>query len=457
MSLSYRWGNTRNSYALTQETFGEMITGLPTAVLPRTIGDACYTASRLGVPYLWVDRLCIFQDSRRDWHREAAKMAMVYRNSFCTISASGACNEDEGYFFSRNKLGIRPMFLTASPLLRGNTCFYSTPPEDDTAEGKLGHLSKRGWVFQERNISTRVVHFGRQQVYWECAELEVNEIWPVEISLFHRTSGYHRGRPHLNSYKPTLNDSWMWIVREYSKTELTYHSDKLPALAGMANEMGRTRKDEYLAGLWRGSLIEELCWNCVGRVQKPQVYRAPSWSWASVDAQVSLMSGSTRFARVEDARTDQTGTGMFGEVCDGWLLLYGHLLSAVINHKLKVTLHSIPCNKAQAYETFAPWIEWDHQSHIFFDIEPSSLEKGGVPTYCVPVMGFGNMAGIYCLLVVPKGTFPSITMGTTLASPESSNKEEYQRIGLVSLSGVSCKRFKTWLSKEAPLRDIIIR
>lgn len=148
---------------------------------------------------------------------------------------------------------------------------------------------------------------------------------------------------------------------------------------------------------------------------------------------------------------------MFGEVCDGWLFLYGHLLSAVINHKLKATLHSIPCNKAQAYEIFAPWIEWDYHSHIFFDIEPSSLEKGGVPTYCVPVMGFEYMVEIYCLLVVPKGTFPSITMGTTLASPESSNKEEYQRIGLVSLSGVSCKRFKTSLSKEAPLRDIIIR
>lgn len=248
-----------------------MITGLPTAVLPRTIGDACYTASRLGVPYLWVDRLYIFQDSRRDWHSEAAKMAMVYRNSFCTISASGACNEDEGYFFSRNTLGIRPMFLTASPLLRENTCFYSNPPEDETAEGKLGHLSNRGWVFQEGNISIRIVHFGRQKVYWECVELEVNEIWPVEVPSFHRTVGDSMGRPHLHSHDLRRNGSWKWIVHEYSKTELTYDSDKLPALAGMANEMGRARKDEYLAGLWRGSLIEELCWYCVSRVQKPQV------------------------------------------------------------------------------------------------------------------------------------------------------------------------------------------
>lgn len=434
-----------------------MITGLPTAVLPGTIGDACYTASRLGVPYLWVDRLCIFQDSRRDWHCEAAKMAMIYRNSFCTISASGACNEDESYFFSRNTLGIRPMFLTASPLLLGNTCFCSNPPEDDRAEGKLGHLSKRGWVFQERNISSRIVHFGQQQVYWECAELEVNEIWPVEVPSFHRTADGYLGRPHLNNYRLRTYGLWKRIVHEYSKTELTYDSDKLPALAGTANEMGRSRKDEYLAGLWRKTLIEELCWYCVSRVQKPPVYRAPSWSWASVDAEVDHRVENAHFARVEDARTDQTGTGMFGEVCDGWLLLYGHLLSAVINHELKVTLHSIPCNKAQAYESCVPWMEWDYDSHIFFDIEPSSLEKGGASTYCVPVTALEDIGIISCLLVVPKGTFPSIPMGTTLASPESSNKEEYQRIGLVRLYGVSYEKFKTWLSDEAPLRDIIIR
>jgi hypothetical protein len=91
-----------------------------------------------------------------------------------------------------------------------------------------------------------------------------------------------------------LSLSWKGVVLLYSSCQLTYDRDKLVALSGLARERSRLSGDEYMAGLWRTNLIGQLCWTRQQRTvthgsNRPEGgYRALTWSWASLDGEISL-------------------------------------------------------------------------------------------------------------------------------------------------------------------------
>ncbi|KFY18411.1 hypothetical protein V491_04779, partial [Pseudogymnoascus sp. VKM F-3775] len=109
--------------------------------------------------------------------------------------------------------------------------------------------------------------------------------------------------------------------------------NKLPALSGVArlgyNEIG----DQYLAGLWRDKLEEQLCWSRLPRrVHYPRAtrprpaWRAPTWSWASIDGEVywhTLQEGilETTYVQILDANTTKYGYDLFGQVTSGFIRL----------------------------------------------------------------------------------------------------------------------------------------
>jgi hypothetical protein len=64
--------------------------------LSRTFQDAVRITRELGERYLWIDSLCIIQDDEDDWAREAALMAEVYRNSYCTLTGLSSKDSTEG-------------------------------------------------------------------------------------------------------------------------------------------------------------------------------------------------------------------------------------------------------------------------------------------------------------------------------------------------------------------------
>ena len=81
--------------------------------------------------------------------------------------------------------------------------------------------------------------------------------------------------------------AWDAACRDYSRRKLTYQTDKLPALSGLARHFGsRCREDTYVAGVWLSQLPRALLWN-VPRKERPEVRPppsesgAPSWSWMS--------------------------------------------------------------------------------------------------------------------------------------------------------------------------------
>jgi hypothetical protein len=74
---------------------------------------------------------------------------------------------------------------------------------------------------------------------------------------------------------------WNVLVERFSACGLTYETDRLPAIAGLARLVQKRLKCEYLAGLWRFQFVSQLLWRRIGRADCHSTYRAPSWSWAS--------------------------------------------------------------------------------------------------------------------------------------------------------------------------------
>lgn len=97
LALSHCWGTTMpQSATTTLATMAERLERIPLDSLPRTFVDFTRIARNLGVQYVWIDSMCIIQDSREDWEKEAAQMASVYSNAYCTIAASGSKNGNAG-------------------------------------------------------------------------------------------------------------------------------------------------------------------------------------------------------------------------------------------------------------------------------------------------------------------------------------------------------------------------
>lgn len=122
-------------------------------------------------------------------------------------------------------------------------------------------------------------------------------------------------------------------MRRYSEANLTFEKDKLPALSGVARLGYNETGDQYLAGLWRDKLEEQLCWSRLPRtvhypraIRPRPAWRAPTWSWASIDGEVywhTLQEGilETTYVQILDANTTKYGYDLFGQVTSGFIRL----------------------------------------------------------------------------------------------------------------------------------------
>jgi hypothetical protein len=153
-------------------------------------------------------------------------------------------------------------------------------------------LMQRGWVLQERFLSPRVLHYG-QQMYWECRRCMWTEGEDFNPTLNNLGRSSKRLRPRASICQAKgewpLSKYWSRILKEdYTARSLTNEMDKLPALAGLAQDAQRLTGDEYCAGLWRSSLPLDLLWKRKSRefMQIPSGFRAPTWSWAALDGQI---------------------------------------------------------------------------------------------------------------------------------------------------------------------------
>jgi hypothetical protein len=478
-TLSHCWG-AGSPFKLLKSNYDLCMENIEYFALSKNMRDAIEIARRMGFLYLWIDSLCIIQDSEEDWDTESAKMGDVYAGAVCTIASTGSSSADGGCFHERD-------CLTLSPCKIGVSSLESLLPEwiyirrDDLSAFTRGveqsPLNKRGWVVQERLLSPRILHFGEEMIFWECWQRVASELnphgyiyksfpedfkesytpwdddynsedtrdrlvqmlnprrkpkifrvhdliirkripqpdydpddWLAMSTSWRNTRGFQKvalkpsaaawgcdsnsagnyglrsAMERLLNYEFTgqetgvecFSHNWYDIVGVYTRGNLTFATDKLAAIRGIAQLIQRATGYEYVAGLWKETLETDLLWFAAegpGRrllefppkkdsessfsisevskgyieedgdygqgitslpgLEDTTVYMAPSWSWASIDGVVALDLLAedvtnevlwTRLISVSDVSLKHRGSGETGKrrtSMTGYLEIFG--------------------------------------------------------------------------------------------------------------------------------------
>jgi hypothetical protein len=268
---------------------------IPHSALSKTFRDAFLVSWTLGLRYIWIDSLCIIQDSEEDWRKEAATMTDVYRNTFINIAASGAVDGTVGLFFDRDASWRCQIRISIDKQEHLFECIRQTRKMPDF--GGNMPLHERGWVLQERILAPRSLLFASTQVLWECGHSKLCESVPARLEYDNSWELQELTSLDKKDWDQDPMSTWSNIVLQYSSCNLTYSQDKLIAISGIARQIQRRSNDQYIAGLWRSSIHRQLCWVTKARVGLIQAndpgYIAPSWSWASVSGTVSLTDSSS--------------------------------------------------------------------------------------------------------------------------------------------------------------------
>jgi hypothetical protein len=281
--------------------------------------------------------LCIYQDDLEDWNREGAEMSSIYANAYLTIAAALAKDTTAGCFNHRAPKQQVRLDYSSHEGIRSEVLASLFPIFDETepkiyAEMRGCPLVSRAWGLQERLLSRRILHFCKEQTYFECKEGFLSESGLFNIAHYSSIDLSHMADPK------SVYIYWSDILfHQYSNRLLTKSSDKLPALAGLARLFSEKLADDYLAGLWKKSLIKCLFWD-IRRARTLSYYRAPSWSWASLDGRSSMSflfrtNKQKEFARLIDSHMELKGNNPFGEVKSGWIKLQAPLLSLYLTGK----------------------------------------------------------------------------------------------------------------------------
>ncbi|KAM0438988.1 hypothetical protein ACHAPT_001749 [Fusarium lateritium] len=341
MTLSHRWG--KHVYEqLTSQSVDRFKTSIDISTLPRVFQDAIDMTRKLNVRYLWIDSLCIKQDKEcGDWQVEALQMGNVYAHSYLNLSASYATEGSDPALFSPkpwdNTYPFQLEVECDGPLKKD----YLLDGDVWADEALEAPLMGRGWVFQERFLAPRVLHFGKRQLAWECNALDALEMFPHGLP---RGLGMlSKKEVHLTVTLPKESTKradfcrvWHDLVSKYSACSLTFPSDKLVAFAGVAKMIEACRKDKYIAGAWQSILLVDLAWFLTEYREgltpvSETATRAPSWSWLSLDGEICFYpeipwaDKLTVFASVLDIPTSDI-VGSSALVAHGAIRLQGLLL-----------------------------------------------------------------------------------------------------------------------------------
>ncbi|KAJ2997810.1 hypothetical protein NUW58_g533 [Xylaria curta] len=275
-ALSYVWGQLQNILETTQANEqnlrqeNALTSPSYAALIPDTVRDAIELAYRLGIPYLWVDRLCIVQDDIDRKSPQLEQMSAIYANAYMTLVA--ADGDDANHGLRGTCPGVTSPRVLRSPLLTFPSAgkMFCVEPEF-APRGGLGEWKRRGWTFQERTLSNRNLVFQQGRVFWECR----GAVWTEELvygppSLSttsggeghisgDQTSGLQRRTPRNQNTKPSAYSITLsrWpdlhtyeiLVRTYSELLLTFPSDGLRAFTGILNTLSRSFPGGMLYGM----------------------------------------------------------------------------------------------------------------------------------------------------------------------------------------------------------------
>jgi len=325
-TLSHHWRSSDSHFNL-----AEFQSGIRYEQMSATFRDAIDICQVLGGPYLWIDSRCIIQSGKgsiEDWQENGSVMSHIYANSVINIAVETI-------------EGGTGKFLNPATNFADRTCtrFSISGYEFVTYPISMSGISprpldNRGWIVQEVLPAPRLLRFGLGQMSWECTQNPLAcEAFPAgmnrDISNMTNRESFMtpNGRDHNRLRKlreeilrldlddpagekldhSLLHKLWHDVVEAYSICDLSFFDkDKLMAMAGIASRVGRLMRSDYIAGSFRDLLPRGLLW----KVEQPgsfskdatqkilippksPSYRAPTWSWASLDKGIDSQNATS--------------------------------------------------------------------------------------------------------------------------------------------------------------------
>jgi len=405
-AMSYCWGSKEESSQQPKTNLSNLrdrLRSIAFESLSAVVKDGVEATRMLELRFLWIDALCIVQDDQEDWELESAKMGEIYQHAYVTLCAPASSSCLEGFLKPRypaNTVSLQFQSKILSQLkgtytLRDIGFFGNSPNEGTSYSDSISPIDirctqwpKRGWTFQEEQLSTRLLIFGSQRVHLLCSrrmwtdprsEKEFYSPQEVEerfnrskdgassVAIFFCKGSRILGKSNnLHDTMPLLRRSTLeylklpvdelyalWfekVIPSYSQRQLTFTKDVFPAISSLAKffaEAMHLSSQDYVAGVWKKYLLPGLLWyhsvypkwpkdHLLRNLDSQNAWIAPSWSWASRPCPIAFnplscfVSGNIRFyCEVEsiNALVTTKSRDPFGAVTGGTLHISGRVKS----------------------------------------------------------------------------------------------------------------------------------
>lgn len=316
VTLSHRWGSpeppklTRDPQAAF--SLASLEAGVPIASLPKVFNEAIQIVQHLKLQYIWIDSLCIFQDSDEDWEAEAGKMGDVYAGGLFNVTAVD-CQNSEGDLFPAQRDTLLPVLPTRGASIHTGSR-VGLPKQEFESEIIFSELLSRAWVYQEVLLAPANLFCTTEQMWWSCSSGTCSQTFPESIQQFHTASSVEKsfsslrrdmGTPNSMATPVSIVVGWMNILESYTNTSATYSNDRLVAIAGLASAYQSSfpetlKESTYHSAIWSHEIWRQLLWEGRARPDAsfpssrfPTTHPMPSWSCASYN-------GPIKYQRTED-------------------------------------------------------------------------------------------------------------------------------------------------------------
>jgi hypothetical protein len=379
--LSHRWGGSEKAIT-TRQSYANMITGISWNDIPRTFQDAISFVHSMGISNLWIDSYCIIQDDKSDWLRESEKMASTFQSSYITIAATVAKDNEQGLFWTRDdhyerffevdglttSEPINPVRFSVRRVMQHWERVWSSNNEDRFP------LLTRAWVFQERILAPRVLHFSHLELVWECRNDGACQC------------GNYDSRSNAKTMSWTLNNSWRRAVELYTTLRLTRERDRLSALHGFATFYApvivASVERDYFAGLWRDSLRLDLLWRVDSLISTSSNPRrlCRCWDselvrWSSLREEDQETPELTQVTLSKTRRCQYSYTAACSTTClsERRLCRYGKGLAAI---RYNTPIAGLSCVDWRREKTTGKELYEHERDHPWITEAPKDLDEG---------------------------------------------------------------------------------
>lgn len=318
-SLSYVWGVTPQKLTLLIENEYEL--QRPNSLVgkvSKTISDAIHLTEKLGLQYLWVDALCIIQNSDDDKVMQLGNIANVYAHSLFTIMAAAGDDSNfglPGIHTPRDLVQEVVPVIAPSETNPGMSLITALSPTHQSHEHPTRKTiwASRGWTLQERALSRRAIVIMKSHVLWSCSRSHYSEESCCETATLGSLAwfGLQESDPILNSsertwYTEDVPEEQVWykfqrLVKDYSNRNLKFQGDALDAFSAVVEQMRRMTGENFLWGMPSGRFELCLCWEPYRRGLKRREELStlemtsfkrhvpfPTWSWLGWSGAICL-------------------------------------------------------------------------------------------------------------------------------------------------------------------------